>query len=143
MHATNSLRLGASLRLSRPLQDQTLHAAHGRAARVVQRVCEAACERHEALEARQLARWLGAPLNEDALEASHQRAAGRERQPTMRAARSRAHSRAHSRRHRPHSRPLRRYSPHSPHRPHRPYRLHGVHELHGLRSRQARRAAAA
>jgi len=32
MHATNSLRLGASLRLSRPLQDQTLHAAHGRAA---------------------------------------------------------------------------------------------------------------
>ena len=34
MHATNSLRLGASLRLSRPLQDQTLHAAHGRAARV-------------------------------------------------------------------------------------------------------------
>ena len=92
MHATNSLRLGASLRLSRPLQDQTLHAAHGRAARVVQRVCEAACERHEALEARQLARWLGAPLNEDALEASHQRAAGRERQPTMRAARSRARS---------------------------------------------------
>ena len=96
MHATNSLRLGASLRLSRPLQDQTLHAAHGRAARVVQRVCEAACERHEALEARQLARWLGAPLNEDALEASHQRAAGRERQPTMRAARSRARSRARS-----------------------------------------------
>ena len=34
MHATNSLRLGASLRLSRPLQDQTLHAVHGRAARV-------------------------------------------------------------------------------------------------------------
>ena len=29
-----SLRLGASLRLSRPLQDQTLHAVHGRAARV-------------------------------------------------------------------------------------------------------------
>ena len=96
MHATNSLRLGASLRLSRPLQDQTLHAAHGRAARVVQRVCEAACERDEALEARQLARWLGAPLNEDTLEASHQRAAGRERQPTMRAARSRARSRARS-----------------------------------------------
>ena len=96
MHATNSLRLGASLRLSRPLQDQTLHAAHGRAARVVQRVCEAACERDEALEARQLARWLGAPLDEDALEASHQRAAGRERQPTMRAARSRARSRARS-----------------------------------------------
>ena len=94
MHATNSLHLGASLRLSRPLQDQTLHAAHGRAARVMQRVCEAACERHEALEARQLARWLGAPLNEDTLEASHQRAAGRERQPTMRAARSRARSRA-------------------------------------------------
>ena len=96
MHTTNSLRLGASLRLSRPLQDQTLHAAHGRAARVVQRVSEAACERHEALEARQLARWLGAPLNEDTLEASHQRAAGRERQPTMRAARSRARSRARS-----------------------------------------------
>ena len=96
MHATNSLRLGASLRLSRPLQDQTLHAAHGRAARVVQRVREAACERHEALEARQLARRLGAPLDEDALEASHQRAAGRERQPTMRAARSRARSRARS-----------------------------------------------
>jgi hypothetical protein len=57
-------------------------------------VCEAACERHEALETRQLARWLGAPLNEDTLEASHQRAAGREGQPTMRAARSRARSRA-------------------------------------------------
>ena len=74
---------GLRLRASLPLPDQTLHAAHGRAARVVQRVCEVACERHEALEARQLAGGLGAPLHEDTLEAAHHRTAARQGQPAL------------------------------------------------------------
>ena len=72
-------RRDASLALS----DETLHAAHGGAARLVQRVCEAACERHEALEARQLAGWLGAPLHVDTLEASYHRTAAWQGQPAL------------------------------------------------------------